>query len=229
MLFSKKKNHLEGKYKPRKEQKFFRGVPIGDSELGEDEEVIEVVSHGIQLSDDEKEFLRLPKSATDFVNIDHEKIKTSIQVTAAKLRMSLREQEEIEDEGEGRAQHGPLQGRAQHGPLLQEVLASRRVYDPDERSVDMGKKRVTDIENCRRITVPDAAEASKESKIQVLIDNLEDVAKKAGREEQSFLRAGKSNLSTLTEQQRRGKSSLIRREKNGELVLVRSVDKLDTP
>ena len=37
----------------------------------------------------------------------------------------------------------------------------------------MGKKRVTDIENCRRITVPDAAEASKESKIQVLIDNLD--------------------------------------------------------
>ena len=61
----------------------------------------------------------------------------------------------------------------------------------------MGKKRVTDIENCQRITVPDPAEASKESKIQVLIDNLEDVAKKAGREEQSFLRAGKSNLSTL--------------------------------
>ena len=146
---AKKKDHLEGKYKPRKEQKFFRGVPIGDAELGEDEEVIEVVAHGIQLSDDEKEFLRLPKSATDFVNIDHEKIKTSIQVTAAKLRMSLREQEEIEEEGEGRAQHGPLQGRAQHGPLLQEVLASRRVYDPDERSVDMGKKRVTDIENCQ--------------------------------------------------------------------------------
>ena len=40
----------------RKEQKCFRGVPIGDAELGEDEEVIEVVAHGIQLSEDEKEF-----------------------------------------------------------------------------------------------------------------------------------------------------------------------------
>ena len=78
------------------------------------------------------------------------------------------------------------------------------------------------MENCRRITVPDAAEASKESKIQVLIDNLEDVAKKAGREEQSCLKAGSSNLSTMTEQQRRGKLSLIRREKNEELVLVAS-------
>ena len=136
---------------------------------------------------------------------------TSIQVTAAKLRMSLKEHEEAEEEGAGR-------GRAQQEALL----ASRRVYDPDERSVDMSKKRVTDMENCRRITVPDAAEASKESKIQVLIDNLEDVAKKAGREEKSFLRAGSSHLSTMTEQQRRGKASLIRREKNEELVLVAS-------
>ena len=206
---AKKKDHLERKYKPRKEQKFFRGVPIGDSELGEDEEVIEVVSHGIQLSDDEKEFLKLPKCATDFVKLDPQKIKTSIQVTAAKLRMSLKEQEEVEEEGGERAPQEPL-------------LASRRVYDPEDRSVDMSKKRVTDMENCRRITVPDAAEASKESKIQVLIDNLEDVAKKAGREEQSCLRAGSSNLSTMTEQQRRGKLSLIRREKNEELVLVAS-------
>ena len=53
------------------------------------------------MNDDEKEFLRLPKSATDYVKVDDEKVKTSIQVMAAKLRMSIVEKEEQEAEVEG--------------------------------------------------------------------------------------------------------------------------------
>ena len=53
---------------------------------------------GVEISADEKEFLKLPKSATDFVGIN-EKIETSIQIMAAKLRMALKNQEEKGDEG----------------------------------------------------------------------------------------------------------------------------------
>ena len=149
----------------------YRGIPIGDAELGEDEEQnVEVVAHGVELNNDEKEFLRLPKSASDFAKIDMEKIETSIQVTAAKLRMSLKDHEENDSQE-------PNDDEVEH------VMDSRRVYNPDERSVDWSKTRVTDMATCRRITVPDAAEASKEAKLQVLINNLEDVAVKAGREE----------------------------------------------
>ena len=40
---------------------------------------------------------------------------------------------------------------------------------------------------CKRITVPFAAEASKEAKIQVPVDNLEDAVKRNSRKEAAFL------------------------------------------
>ena len=82
--------------------------------------------------------------------------------------------------------------------------------------------RVTDLPTCKRITVPEAAEPAKEAKIQVLIDGLEEAMRENGRKEKSCPKAGKSSLSTLTDQQRRGKESLLRREKAGELIMVGS-------
>ena len=58
----------------------------------------------------------------------------------------------------------------------------------------------------------------KRTKIQVLINNLGDVAVKAGRKEAACQKAGKSGLSTMTVEQKRGKESLVGRENNGELV-----------
>ena len=58
------------------------------------------------MNDDEKEFLRLPKSATDYVKVDDEKVKTSIHVMAAKLGLSIVEKEEQEAEVEGEASQG---------------------------------------------------------------------------------------------------------------------------
>ena len=160
-----------------------------------------MISHGVVLSEDEKEFLKLPKSATDYVPVDMESIKTSIQVKAAKLRMSMRQQEESNcavDVG-----HTDSQGLADEREEAER--ASCRVFDVDEGRVDLSKKKVTDMSSCRRIKVPDAAEVSKEAKLQVLINNLEDVAVKAGRKEKSCPVDGGS---TMTAEQKRGKERL---------------------
>ena len=207
---ARKKDVLEARYKPRKEEDEIRSIPISDEKLGLDEEIVEVLTYGVEVTENEKTFLRLPKSATDYVKIDEEKLKTSIQVTAAKLRMSLQDQED---------------GAA---PRLDEqeeeaLLASKRVYDPEEGQIDFRRKKVTDMATCKRITVPNAAEASKEAKIQVLINNLEDVVKRNGRKEAAFLKAGgPDSLSTMSESARIGKQSILEREKAGELVLLAS-------
>ena len=130
---SQKKDHLEAKHKPRKEEDYIRGIPISDRALGEEDREIKVTSIGVELSEDEKAFLKLPKSATDFVRIDEEKVETNIQVMAAKLRMALREQAE----GGGVASQGLEEQEA--------VLASRRVFDREAGEVDFRKLRVTDF------------------------------------------------------------------------------------
>ena len=167
--------------------------------LLEDDTEIKVTAIGVEISADEKEFLKLPKSATDFVGIN-EKIETSIQIMAAKLRMALKNQEEKGEEG--------LEVEEKEA-----LLASRRVFDPKAKIEDMRKLRVR---------VPEAAEFAKEAKIQVLIDGLKEAMRKNGRKEKTCPKAGKSSLSTLTDQQRRGKESLLCREKAGELIMVRS-------
>ena len=79
------------------------------------------------MNDDEKEFLRLPKSATDYVKVDDEKVKTSIQVMAAKLRMSIVEKEEQEAEVKGEDSQGL--------DVEEQVLASRRTFNFQEGHV----------------------------------------------------------------------------------------------
>lgn len=195
----------------------------------------EVFAYGVEVDEDEKEFLRLPKSATDYVKVDEEDVKTNIQVMAAKLRMSIREKKENGglDGGSGPARGPDVQNGGRRGPArgldLQNkdaVLASKQVFDVEEGSVDFKKKQVTAMVTCKRITVPEAAENQKEAKIQVLVNNLEDVVRKSMKDEARCLRAGNPVKSTMTESALRGKARLLEREKAGELVLVCS-DKSD--
>ena len=174
---AKRKDALEARHKPRQEEDEIEGIPISDERLGPDNEEVEVLAYGVEVTEEEKALLRLPKSATDYAKIDEERLKTSIQVTAAKLRMSLQEQEDDEN--------GASQGLDQEEE--EAILACKRVYDPEEGSVNFRRKRVTDLANCKRITVPNAAEASKEAKIQVLVNNLEDAISRNRRKEASFL------------------------------------------
>ena len=44
---ARKKDNLEKKIKPRKEEGMYKGIPIGDEELGEDNVEITLLSYGV--------------------------------------------------------------------------------------------------------------------------------------------------------------------------------------
>ena len=71
-------DHLERKIKPRKEEGMFKGVPIDDDELGEDNFEIVALSYGDDLNEDERECLKLHNSLTDFANVDVESAKLKL-------------------------------------------------------------------------------------------------------------------------------------------------------
>ena len=160
-------DHLERKIKPRKEEGMFKGVPIDDDELGEDNFEMVALSY-----EDEREYLKLPNSLTDFANVDVESAKTEVRVMEAKLRMSNRNQ--IENDIR------PRSGR----------------------------------------TLPDPVDMRVEVKIQDLVNDLDEAISKAGGEERRSLRAGNQSYSTLTDAQQRGQSSILARERAGELIVV---------
>ena len=209
----KKKDHLEKRYKPRKEMGMFRDIPVGDSELGDDRDEGQenILALGVIVTPDEEEYLKLPNTMTDFAPVDVEKVKTGIQSTAAILRMSVRENGDNSSQG--------------IDPQEQEaVMATRRVYDSDLREADFRKRRVTDSSLNKRTTVPLPVGPDMEVKIMGLVNSLEQLADKAGKEQEACLKDGRRAQSTLSEQAKRGRKSLLAREKAGELVIV-STDK----
>ena len=181
-------------------------IPVGDTELGEEEEEIEALAFGVELNPDEEAYMKLPNSVTDFTEIDVEKIQTSIQATAAKLRMSVREQED----------HSPQGLEIQDAEAL---MASRRVYDSQKKVADFRKREVTDSSLNKRITVPEAAPAEKEIKILALVDTLEQIVKD-GKKVPASPRAGRPKPPVLSEQEQRGRESILSREKIGEIVIL---------
>jgi len=125
-----KKDHLEKKHRPRKEEGSVNGVPVGDEELGEDDETVEVLAYGVDLTENEKEYLKMPNSVTDFVKVDEERMKTEILVMAAKLRMSVKEVESQEGQNDSQGR----EGAAARGLDAQEAeMSSRRVQDQNRK------------------------------------------------------------------------------------------------
>ena len=157
------------------------------------------------MNEDEKEYLRIPNSMTDFNKLDVEAVLTCVQVTAAKLRMAFKEEDSkgLEEEQEA------------------EEVATKMVYEEDAKKVDYRKKRVTDMPTNKRITAPRAAPVENEIKIQMLVQTLEKIAKLAGKEDESRQWDGCSE-STLSVAALRGRRSLLKRERDGELVILGS-------
>ena len=79
----KKKDHLEKRHRPQKEEGTIKGMQVGDKELGVDETVVEVLAYNVELTENEVKYLKFPNSFTDFVKVDKEKIMTEIQTMAA--------------------------------------------------------------------------------------------------------------------------------------------------
>ena len=210
---AKKKEHLESIYKPNKDNvDMIEGVKVSDRLLDEEAEDvnIETLAFEVEINEDEAEFLKLPISLAEYPKIDVEQFKTDIQALASKLRMDLQTKEN--NEGKEMTEHE-----------LNEDVKSRMPFDKVQMDLDFGRRRVTDMPNCKRITVP--GPCSKETKLQTLISNLEDVVEKAARAEKngkktnSCPRAGNRELDPLNEKQARGKKNLLKRQDAGELII----------
>ena len=202
-----KRNHLSNKYRPKPNQDIIKDIKVGDiymeaaNEAFENEEPL---AWGVEIDEDEAAFLKCPASIAEVPKLDVERFKTDIQAMASKVRMSMR--------------NGETQNSAQG---LEDEIKATSVFE--NNTLNFSKKRVTDMKGCRRVYVPGPCE--KESKLQCLINSLEDIVEKAAKEEklkhQSCPPTGVSR-NVLNEKQMRGKEKILKREKAGECVLCRT-------
>ena len=216
--FKKKVDHLKKKYNSDKNQSELT-VPEDIQEFSENAvfdkkkfDTIEETSYDvkvigdIELSDQEKQVLRLhPKFcvAEKFQPIQFEQEQ---EAALAKLRMEFRKQEENKELSEEEVQE------------CEEFEAlCRQVYDPMTQEYDARKKRVTDLQECAKVTLPKPLSAENEAKLELRkttqMEIFRDYLHKNG---------DKNKESNLTQEEKVGLKSLQKRMKENDLVILKT-------
>ena len=151
LKINRKKDHLGTKYKPKPNIDIIKGIKVGDEYMSMENEMSEnPLVLGVEIDEDEAEFLKLPASFADLPKLDTERTKTDIQAMASKIRRKL-----WNSEGE----------KSRDAQGLDDEIRTGSVFDPVSNTLDFSKRRATDMKGCKRVFVPGPCE--REAKLQV--------------------------------------------------------------
>jgi hypothetical protein len=182
-------------------------------ELRKDEKA---VVEGLEIDEDERAYLNVPKSLADHGEFDIMKTMTDINIMGDKMRWSLREKEARRNDD------GSPQTLSKEEEEEERVKTAKmtRIINKEEKTVSFAKMRVTSMKSCTRITLPQPLEGNTEAKIDTLIGGLTDAARREAK--RAKLKAKKASV--YTESEIRGRDQIKKREKNKEGVMT-STDK----
>ena len=103
---------------------------------------------------------------------------------------------------------------------IEEIEAkSRQTFDPEERIYDARKRRVTDLKENARVTLPKPAGTAHEAGIEMRRNMFNKTVKEFI---ESFCDEGGEQESNLSEQEKRGLRSLRKRIQSGELLVIKT-------
>ena len=110
----------------------------------------------IDLSEEEKEVLKLHVKFSIMENLKEGDLDGEQEASIAKQRMEIEKDKKYEDY--------TLEERKED----EEIEAmGRMIFNPEERSFDVRRRRVTDLRECARITMPKPLSDEEESRIEV--------------------------------------------------------------
>ena len=162
----------------------------------------------IELSEDEINLLKLHNKFSILEDLKPNSINTEIEASIAKLRMEKEKDKIYEDfTPEERAVDEELEAR------------NRMIFDPTDKIYDSRKRRVTDINQCSRVTLPKPLSADEESRLEV--------RKRTQKEAFENFRNKNTNrrgeqTSNLTTSEKTGLKSLQKRIKEEEIIVMKT-------
>jgi hypothetical protein len=168
----------ERKVRGEKESEILGELKVGDKALDEagfqklsEEQKDEPIVEGVELNEDEKEFIILPKGMADNQKFDRMRMLTDIAVMEAKARFSLKNGEGIIEDGDVKNRE-TIEEKAERDEKENREAEAVRVRE--EKKVRFAKKRVTSLKTCRRITIPGALKSNVvEIRLKALVGKLE--------------------------------------------------------
>ncbi|MCP3678952.1 MAG: hypothetical protein GY782_01110, partial [Gammaproteobacteria bacterium] len=203
--------------------KEFRGLEIFTLKDLEEEEkkqveqpsTEDVLSIGVDLSTEERSVLCLPPKTSLNPSLSGVDFETQVEISFAKARYSLRDALEEED---GQGEDKPQEDKELEQKIKEVEARTRMIYDDATGTLDLAKRRVTDLPQNSKVFLPPPLPATTEAglavKKQKLMSTLDQFMEK------NCDSKGKQRASSLNASQKQGLASLKRRSKEGELFIL---------
>ena len=167
----------------------------------------------IELDEDERTVLRLNPKFSVNQDLQEGGLEFEQELSYAKARMEIGKQiaEMVEN---------PVELTEQEELLAEELEEkTRQTYDPETRTYNDQNRRVTDIQECSRVTLPRPLPTKQEAFIEI----RRDVHSKIYREyRQEYCNKKGEQHTNLTEQEQRGLKKLQKRIKENNLVILKT-------
>ena len=228
----KKLKHLEDKY--QEEEKGIE-IPTGMEKLSHlkvfrdtefeniEEDKVEVAIIGVILLSEEEKLLlkRTPKFAIPEPLQEHS-LKEEMEKAYSKLRMELRD-EEVEDEELNPELVAPViksqEETDKETERAENEAKSRQIYDPVEKRYDDRNRRVTDLPECSRVTLPRPLNIIREAQIENRRDIHNNIYQQYRKE---FCGQKGDQESGLSKEEEKGLESLRKRIEKEEIVVMKT-------
>ena len=234
--YRQKIEHLSKKYRDSKEE-LARRIPEDMIELGSLRvfdpsryDYIEKENYDIKIIGDveidEKELLVLklhPKFAI-LPRLYRGGLDVEEELANAKLRMTI--SKEIEEQKEKQKQISGTEiieniekDEEKHTEEIEMEARTRQVFNPVEKEYDERKRRVTDLKECSRVTLPKPLPAAEEAKIELRRNIHTEIYENFRKE--NCNKAGEQR-SNLTREEQEGLKSLEKKIKDRKIIVIKT-------
>ena len=162
----------------------------------------------VNLSEDEKQVLKLHTKFSILETLLPSSLDTEIEASISKLRMEKEKDMKYKEfTAEERIQDEELEAR------------NRMIFDPTNKVFDSRKRRATDLKECARVTLPKPLSPDDESRLEVRKRTQKETFEKYRKEHTNTKGEQKPNL---TPEEKSGLKSLQKRIKNEEIIIVKT-------
>ena len=227
--YKRKMGHLETRYRERRGEteegdtvlppgmENLAELRVFSAEKYEKIEIEEISVHrigNIEITREEEELLKRNPKFSIPTRLEEDTLSKEMEKAYSLIRMELREEEEEKKVEETEKMDENLEQRQK-----EDEAKTRQVYDPIEKRYDEGKRRVTDLEECSRVTLPKPLSVRRETEIELRRESHNRVYQ---RYRQEFCNMDGEQKSNLTENEKMGLKRLKKRIKDGELVVMKT-------
>ena len=172
----------------------------------------------LELTNNERLILKLPPNFAIEENLPTEGMAMDEELAYAKARITLKKEqdEKLEDDDEGIGEEPTEEEEEQQEKL---EAQTRQIYNPTTRTFDDRRRRVTDLKECSRVTLPRQLNIENEALIEMRRGTNGQIYEKYRKEECNQKGEVKGNL---TEDEKDGLKSLQRRMKSQEIIILKT-------